>query len=85
MNAEAEESKRSDVVILFKIPQEQIADIELSFPLTATIDDVKKEISVKHTLKPSAHKQKLFFAGRLLASATEPLSTILAGVSLRIP
>jgi hypothetical protein len=82
MNAEVEESKRSDVVILFKIPQEQIADIELSFPLTATIEDVKREISQKHSLKPAPQKQKLFFAGRMLATPTDTLSDILAGVSL---
>jgi len=54
----------------------------LSFPLTATIDDVKNEIQKRHALKPQPTKQKIFFAGRLLASSTDTLEAILAGVRL---
>ena len=44
------------VTILFKIPQEHIQNIELTFPLSASMEVVKQEIEKKHQVKPKPAK-----------------------------
>jgi len=68
---------------LFKVPQEAIENIELTLPITYSIDQVKREIEKKHPLKPRPSKQKFFFAGKLLSTSTDTLRDILSGVMIK--
>jgi hypothetical protein len=48
--------KHKEVEILFKIPQETIPNITLKLSIDLTIGEIKKQIEIQHSHKPSAVK-----------------------------
>ena len=70
----------SSVTIIFKVPQEQIRDVEITFPIAATIEEVKEGLERDHISHPKVHQSRLFRAGKVLSNA-DVLESILINVS----